>query len=31
MFNKIEIEHFRGIKYVSIDGFKQINLFFWKE
>lgn len=30
MFNKIEIERFRGIKYVLIDGFKQINLFFGK-
>lgn len=30
MFNKIEIERFRGIKYAFIDGFKQINLFFGK-
>ncbi len=30
MFNKIEIERFRGIKYASINGFKQINLFFGK-
>lgn len=30
MFNKIEIERFRGIKYASIEGFKQINLFFGK-
>jgi AAA15 family ATPase/GTPase len=30
MFNKIEIERFRGIKHASIDGFKQINLFFGK-
>lgn len=30
MFDKIEIERFRGIKYASIDGFKQINLFFGK-
>lgn len=28
MLNKIEIERFRGIKYASIEGFKQINLFF---
>lgn len=30
MFNKIEIERFRGIKYASIEDFKQINLFFGK-
>lgn len=30
MFNKIEIEGFRGIRYASIEGFKQINLFFGK-
>ncbi len=30
MFNKIEIERFRGIKHASIDGFRQINLFFGK-
>lgn len=30
MFNKIKIERFRGIKYASIDGFRQINLFFGK-
>lgn len=30
MFNKIEIERFRGIRYASIEGFKQINLFFGK-
>lgn len=30
MFNKIEIERFRGIKHASIAGFKQINLFFGK-
>ncbi len=30
MFNKIEIERFRGIKYASIEGLKQINLFFGK-
>jgi AAA15 family ATPase/GTPase len=30
MINKIEIEHYRGIKYASIEGFKQINLFFGK-
>ncbi|MDO4180805.1 MAG: AAA family ATPase [Bacteroidales bacterium] len=30
MFCKIEIERFRGIKYASIEGFKQINLFFGK-
>lgn len=28
MYNKLEIEHFRGIRKASIDGFKQINLFF---
>lgn len=30
MFNKIKIDRFRGIKYASIEGFKQINLFFGK-
>ena len=30
MFDKIEIERFRGIRYASIEGFKQINLFFGK-
>lgn len=30
MFNKIIIERFRGIKYASIEGLKQINLFFGK-
>lgn len=30
MFNKIEINRFRGIRYASIEGFKQINLFFGK-
>lgn len=30
MFNKIEIERFRGIRYASIEGFKHINLFFGK-
>lgn len=30
MFNKIEIERFRGIRYASIEDFKQINLFFGK-
>ena len=30
MFNKIEIERFRGIKRASIEGFKQVNLFFGK-
>ena len=30
MFNKIEIERFRGIKHASIEGLKQINLFFGK-
>jgi AAA15 family ATPase/GTPase len=30
MINKIDIEHYRGIKYASIEGFKQINLFFGK-
>ncbi len=30
MFNKIEIERFRGIKHATIEGFKQINLFFGK-
>lgn len=30
MFSKIEIERFRGIKCASIEGFKQINLFFGK-
>lgn len=30
MFNKIEIERFRGIRHADIEGFKQINLFFGK-
>lgn len=30
MFDKVKIERFRGIKYASIEGFKQINLFFGK-
>ncbi len=30
MFNKIEIERFRGIRHASIEGFKQVNLFFGK-
>lgn len=30
MFNKIEIERFRGIKHASIEGLKQVNLFFGK-
>lgn len=30
MFNKIKIERFRGIKNASIEGLKQINLFFGK-
>lgn len=30
MFDKIEIKRFRGIRYTSIEGFKQINLFFGK-
>ncbi len=30
MFDKIEINHFRGIRHASIEGFKQINLFFGK-
>lgn len=30
MFTKIEIERFRGIRHASIEGFKQINLFFGK-
>ena len=30
MFNRIKIERFRGIRYASIEGFKQINLFFGK-
>lgn len=30
MFYKIEIERFRGIRYASIEGFKQVNLFFGK-
>lgn len=30
MFEKIKIERFRGIKHASIEGFKQINLFFGK-
>lgn len=28
MFEKIEIERFRGIRHASIEGFKQMNLFF---
>ncbi len=30
MFDKIEIERFRGIRHASIEGFKRINLFFGK-
>lgn len=30
MFDKIEIKRFRGIRYTSIEGFKQINLLFGK-
>lgn len=30
MFDKVKIERFRGIKYASIEGFKQVNLFFGK-
>lgn len=30
MFNRIEINRFRGIRYAYIEGFKQINLFFGK-
>ena len=30
MFGTIEIERFRGIRHASIEGFKQINLFFGK-
>ena len=30
MFNRIEIERFWGIHHASIDGFRQINLFFGK-
>lgn len=30
MFTKIEIKRFRGIRHASIEGFKQINLFFGK-
>lgn len=30
MFNQIEIERFRGIRYARIEGFQQINLFFGK-
>ena len=30
MFEKIEIERFRGIRYAMIQGFKQVNLFFGK-
>lgn len=30
MFNKIEIERFRGIRHALIEGFKQVNLFFGK-
>lgn len=28
MFNKLEIERFRGIRHTSIDGLKRVNLFF---
>lgn len=30
MFDKVKIERFRGIKYASIEGFKQVNLFLGK-
>lgn len=30
MFDKIIIERFRGIRYASVEGFRQINLFFGK-
>lgn len=30
MFGRIEIERFRGIRQASIEGFRQINLFFGK-
>lgn len=30
MFSKIEIDRFRGIRHASLEGFKQINLFFGK-
>lgn len=30
MFDKIEIERFRGIRQASIEGFRQVNLFFGK-
>ena len=30
MFDRIEIERFRGIRHAQIGGFKQINLFFGK-
>lgn len=30
MFNRIEINGFRGIKHVCIEGFKNVNLFFGK-
>ena len=30
MFDKIKIERFRGIRNASLEGFKQINLFFGK-
>lgn len=30
MFKKIEIERFRGIRHASIEGLRQINLFFGK-
>lgn len=30
MFDRIEIERFRGIRYAEIEGLKQVNLFFGK-
>lgn len=30
MFERIEIESFRGIRYASLSGFKRVNLFFGK-
>lgn len=30
MFDEVKIERFRGIKHASIEGFKQVNLFFGK-
>lgn len=30
MFDKIQIERFRGIRYADIEGFRRINLFFGK-